>query len=156
VQLFWLFFVLPRFGLALAPMAVGILALGLNIGAYGVEAIGGAIGGVPRAQWEAATALNFSRAETLRDVILPQTLIAMIPPWGNPLIELLKSTALVSMITITDLAFRADQMNKTTYKTTQIFPVILLFYLGLATVITSGMRSREHVAARHLPRARTR
>jgi polar amino acid transport system permease protein len=156
VQLFWLFFVLPRFGLTLAPMAVGIVALGLNIGAYGAEVIRGAIGGVPRAQWEAATALNLSRVEALREVILPQALIAMIPPWGNLLIELLKSTALVSMITITDLAFRAEQMNETTYKTTQIFSVVLVFYLGLATLITSGTRSLEHVAARHLPRARTR
>jgi polar amino acid transport system permease protein len=156
VQLFWLFFVLPRFGLTLAPIAVGILALGLNIGAYGAEVIRGALGSVPRAQWEAATALNFSRAEALRHVILPQAVIAMIPPWGNLLIELLKSTALVSMITITDLAFRAQQMNETTYKTTQIFAVVLVFYLGLATLMTSGMRSLEHVAARHLPRARAR
>lgn len=156
VQLFWLFFVLPRFGLSLAPMAVGILALGLNIGAYGAEVIRGAIGSVPRAQWEAATALNLSRVEALRDVVLPQALIAMIPPWGNLLIELLKSTALVSMITITDLTFRAQQMNETTYKTTEIFSVVLVFYLGLATLITSGTRSLEHVATRHLPRARIR
>jgi polar amino acid transport system permease protein len=156
VQLFWLFFVLPRFGLSLAPMVVGILALGLNIGAYGAEVIRSAIRSVPRAQWEAATALNFSRVEALRNVVLPQALIAMIPPWGNLLIELLKSTALVSMITITDLTFRAQQMNETTYKTTEIFVVVLVFYLGLATLITSFMRSLEQVATRHLPRARAR
>lgn len=80
VQLFWLFFVLPHFGITLAPMAVGIMALGLNVGAYGAEVVRGAIGSVAQGQWEAAAALNLSRAQTLRRIVLPQAFVAMIPP----------------------------------------------------------------------------
>src|SRR5581483_3269676 len=107
VQLFWLFFVLPDFGISLDPFTVAVLGLGLNIGAYGAEVVRGAIQGVTRGQWEATVALNMSRAQALRRVILPQALVAMIPPWGNLFIELLKSTALVSLITLSDLTFRA-------------------------------------------------
>jgi polar amino acid transport system permease protein len=146
VQLFWLFFVLPHFGVTLPPMAVGILALGLNVGAYGAEVVRGAIGGVPRGQWEATTALNMTRFNALRRIILPQAFAAMIPPWGNLLIELLKATALVSLITVTDLAFRAQQMNQITFQTGEIFTVVIIFYLGLAFLITLGMRSLEQLA----------
>ena len=62
VQLFWLFFVLPHFGITLEPFTVAVLALGLNVGAYGAEVVRGAIAGVPRGQWEATTALNMTRA----------------------------------------------------------------------------------------------
>jgi len=154
VQLFWLFFVLPHFGLTLEPMTVAVLALGLNVGAYGAEVVRGAIGAVPRGQWEATIALNMSRGEALRRVILPQAVVAMIPPWGNLFIELLKATALVSLITISDLAFKASQMNQTTYRTVEIFTIVLVFYLAIASVITIGMRALERVAARGLSRGR--
>jgi polar amino acid transport system permease protein len=84
-------------------MPVAILALGLNVGAYGAEVVRGAVSAVPRGQWEATVALNMSRAQALRRIILPQAFVAMIPPWGNLFIELLKATALVSLITISDL-----------------------------------------------------
>ena len=70
----------------------------------------------------------------------------MIPPWGNLLIELLKATALVSLITVTDLAFRAQQMNQITFRTGEIFTVVIIFYLGLAFLITLGTRSLEQLA----------
>src|SRR3546814_12809856 len=72
VQLFWLFFVLPHFGLTLEPLTVAVAALGLNVGAYGAEVVRGAIDAVPRGQWEATIALNMSRMEALRRIILPQ------------------------------------------------------------------------------------
>jgi polar amino acid transport system permease protein len=154
VQLFWLFFVLPRFGVTLPAMAVAILALGLNVGAYGAEVVRGAISSVPRGQWEATVALNMSRFHALRRIILPQAFVAMLPPWGNLLIELLKATALVSLITITDLAFRAQQMNQTTFRTVEIFTVVLVFYLALASLITMGVRSLEQLAPPGLARRR--
>ena len=156
VQLFWLFFVLPHFGVTLPPLAVGILALGLNVGAYGAEVVRGAVGAIPRGQWEATVALNMSRAEALRRVILPQALVAMIPPWGNLFIELLKATALVSLITISDLAFKAQQMNQTTFRTVEIFSIVLVFYLALASLITIAMRALEQAAASGMARGRGR
>lgn len=155
VQLFWLFFVLPHFGVTLEPLTVAILTLGLNVGAYGAEVVRGAVSAVPRGQWEATIACNMTRFQALRRVILPQALVAMIPPWGNLFIELLKCTALVSLITISDLAFKAQQMNATTYKTVEIFSIVLVFYLAIAMVITIGMQAVERLAARGLARGRS-
>jgi polar amino acid transport system permease protein len=154
VQLFWLFFVLPHFGVTLEPLTVAVVALGLNVGAYGAEVVRGAIDSVPRGQWEATVALNMSRMAALKRVILPQAVVAMIPPWGNLFIELMKATALVSLITISDLAFKASQMNQTTYRTVEIFTIVLVFYLAIASVITVGMRALERAAARGLSRGR--
>ncbi|MGF1631618.1 MAG: ectoine/hydroxyectoine ABC transporter permease subunit EhuC [Kiloniellaceae bacterium] len=155
VQLFWLFFVLPHFGITLEPLTVAVVALGLNVGAYGAEVVRGAVNAVPRGQWEATIALNMSRSEALKRVILPQAVLAMIPPWGNLFIELMKATALVSLITISDLAFKASQMNQTTYRTLEIFSIVLVFYLAIASLITIGMRTLERLAARGLARGRS-
>jgi polar amino acid transport system permease protein len=154
VQLFWLFFVLPDFGVSLDPFTVAVLGLGLNIGAYGAEVVRGAIQGITRGQWEATTALNMTRGQALRRIILPQALVAMIPPWGNLFIELLKSTALVSLITLSDLTFRAKTINDTTMKTIPIFTLALLMYLVMSLAITIGMRLVERRASRGLARGR--
>lgn len=152
VQLFWLFFVLPQFGVVLDPFSVGILALGLNVGAYGAEVIRGAILAVDQGQWEACRALNFTKMQALKRVIMPQAFVVMIPPWGNLFIELLKATALVSMITLSDLAFKAQQLNQNTLRTVEVFSVVLLFYLAISLLITGVMRSLETKAARGLHR----
>jgi polar amino acid transport system permease protein len=154
VQLFWLFFVLPQFGVTIDAFLVAVLALGLNVGAYGSEVVRGAVLSVGRGQWEASTALNMSRAQMLRRVILPQAFVAMIPPWGNLFIELLKSTALVSLITLSDLAFKAQQLNQTTLKTIPIFTLVLLMYLVMSLVLTIGMRLLEKRASLGLARGR--
>ena len=156
VQLFWLFFVLPQFGVTLPPFLVAVLALGLNVGAYGSEVVRGAILGVQRGQWEAATALNMARHQALRRIILPQAFVAMIPPWGNLFIELLKATSLVSLITLADLTFKAQTLNQSTFKTVPIFTLVLLMYLALSLVLTIGMRWLENRAALGLARGRAR
>src|SRR5690606_5321423 len=154
VQLFWMFFVLPLFGVRLDPIPVAILALGLNVGAYGAEVVRGAVLSVARGQWEATIALNMTRTEALRRVILPQAFVAMIPPWGNLFIELLKSTSLVSLITLSDLAFKAQQLNQNTLRTAEIFGLVMLIYLGISVLVTLGMRALERRAARGLRRGR--
>lgn len=154
VQLFWLFFVLPHFGINLSPMTVAILALGLNVGAYGAEVVRGAIQAVPKGQFEASTALNMGRATMMRRIILPQAFLAMLPPWGNLFIELLKATALVSLITITDLTFKAYQMNQTTLRTVEIFSLVLAMYLCISLVITFTVRAVERRASAGLARGR--
>ena len=154
VQLFWLFYVLPHFGVTLEPLTVGIVALGLNVGAYGAEVVRGAVLAVPKGQWEASTALNFSGPQTLFKVILPQAFVGMLPPWGNLLIELLKATALVSLITLSDLAFIAQQLNQNTLRTVEIFSLVLFLYLGISLAITAGVRALEQRASRGLPRQR--
>jgi polar amino acid transport system permease protein len=155
VQLFWLFFVLPYFGITLEPVTAAVLGLGLNLGAYGAEVVRGAVQAVPRGQWEASTALNMTRLMALRRIILPQAFLAMIPPWGNLFIELLKATAIVSFITITDLTFRAKGISDVTLRTADVFNVALVIYLCIALVITFGMRSLERWAAIGLARGRS-
>src|SRR5690606_39764913 len=80
VQMFWLFFALPLIGISLDPYVAGVAALSLNIGAYGAEVVRGAIQAVPVGQYEAATAVNFTKRYTLWNVILPQALVDMMPP----------------------------------------------------------------------------
>jgi polar amino acid transport system permease protein len=154
VQLFWLFFVLPHFGVVLSPLAVAIIALGLNVGAYGAEVVRGAILAIPRGQFEAAIALNMSRVTMLWRIILPQAFVRMLPPWGNLFIELLKSSALVSLITLSDLTFKAYQMNQTTFRTVEIFSLLLVMYLGISLLITLSIRMLEARASAGLTRGR--
>jgi polar amino acid transport system permease protein len=143
VQLFWLFFVLPQFGILLPAMAVGVLGIALNYGAYGAEVVRGAISGVPRGQHEAAAALGLKPRQTMWKVIVPQAAVIMIPPWGNLLIQLLKATSLVSLITITDVTFRAYQLNQLTMRTAEIFGSVLLIYFCLAHLAIFGTRFLE-------------
>jgi polar amino acid transport system permease protein len=153
VLLFWLFFALPLLGLSLNSMTCAILGLGLNAGAYGAEIVRAGIQSVPPGQTEAAVALNFPRGTRFLRIVLPQALALMMPPFGNLMIELLKSTALVSMITITDLTFRAVQLNATTLRTGEIFVQVLLIYFAMALVITLIVRLIEARLGRHLSRA---
>jgi polar amino acid transport system permease protein len=143
VQLFWFYFVLPLFGVQLPAMLVGIVVLALNAGAYGAEVVRGAIRAVPPGQREAGVALNLSRGQIMRRLVLPQAVPAMLPPAGNLLIELMKNTALVSLITITDLTFRGQLLRSETLRTTEIFTLMLLMYFAVALLITAGVRLLE-------------
>lgn len=150
VQLFWIYFVLPRFGLDIGAMTAAITALGLNAGAYGAEVVRGAIRAVPDGQREAAMALNLTAARTLRRVIWPQALPAMLPPAGNLLVELLKNSALVSLITLADLTFSAQLVRSSTLQTGLIFGFVLLAYYAMAACLSGMVRTFE----RRLRRAR--
>lgn len=153
VQLFWLFYVLPLFGVTLDPFLTGFLAVGLNTGAYGAQLVAGAIRAVPRGQWEAAYALSMSDAKRMRRIIIPQAVAIMLPAWGNLVIELLKSTALVALISVPDLMFEAKQMNATTYLSTWTFgTALIIYYLFARFFITPFMRSLEKIMARRMGR----
>jgi len=146
VQLFWIFFVLPLFGITLEKFTAGFLAVGMNLGAYGAEVVRGAIQAVPKGQYEAALALNMSPASRMRRIILPQALLIMLPPWGNLLIELLKGTALVALISVSDLMFQAKQINGSTYLSIQSFGIALIIYYVMARLlVTPGVRWLERV-----------
>ena len=154
VQLYWIFFVLPLFGISLPKFEAGFLSVGLNVGAYGAEIVRGAIQAVPRGQWQAAYALSMSPAKRMRRIILPQALVLMLPPWGNLMIELLKGTALVALIAVPDLMFVAKQINGATFRSAEAFGAALLVYYLLARVlITPAMRGLERAMARRLGRA---
>lgn len=154
VQLYWIFFVLPLFGITLEKFTAGFVAVGMNLGAYGAELVRGGIQSVPKGQWEAAYALSMSPAKRMRRIILPQAMVNMLPPWGNLLIELLKGTALVSLISVTDLMFEAKQINGTTFMSAQAFGTALIIYYVLARfLITPFMRWLERAMRRKMGRA---
>jgi polar amino acid transport system permease protein len=138
VQLFWLFFALPFFGVQLVPFAAAVLALGLNEGAYGAEIVRGAINALPRGQREGAIALSLTPFQRMRFVILPQAIPAMIPPFGNVFVDLLKNTSLVSLVTVADLTFRAQMVRSTTGATAAVFGTILVLYFVAAYVLSLG------------------
>ena len=150
VQLFWVYFVLPFAGVTLTPMQAGVLALGLNVGAYGAEVVRGAIKSVPREQFEACIAVNLTRYQRMRHIILPQALPLMLPTFGNNAIELLKGTAVVSLISLTDMTFQAQVVRAQTGNTLVPFATILVLYFAMAMAISTGVRWLERRASRGL------
>ncbi|WP_436777507.1 ectoine/hydroxyectoine ABC transporter permease subunit EhuC [Yinghuangia sp. YIM S09857] len=152
VLAFWFVFALPALGWQLAPLWAGMLALGLNLGAYAAEVVRGAFTAVPRAQSEAAIALNLSRWQRIRYVEFPQAFVAMLPPLGNNLIELLKASAAVSIVSIPDLTFNGQLVRMSSGETTLVFTGLLFGYGAIALVLTSFMRLLERYAARSLGR----
>lgn len=154
VQLFWLYFALPLVGqaigidLRLPPVIAGILALSLNIGAYGAEVVRGALQSVGKDQYEASKALNFTRRQALWSVTLPQAIPEMMPPFGNLAVQNLKDTALVSLISLTDLAFRAEQLRNFTQDSTTIYTMALFMYFGMALVLATIMKTLERRVGR--------
>ena len=135
VQVYWVFFVLPLFGVRLSAIIAGTLVLGLNAGAYGSEIMRGALRAVPRGQREACVALNLSQWSALTRILIPQALTRAIIPFGNLLIDLLKGTALLSSITVTELAFAGRQSASANGSPLIIFGLVLLIYLVLAAPI---------------------
>lgn len=154
VQLYWIFFVLPLFGVSFDKFTAGFVAVGMNLGAYGAELVRGGIQSVPKGQWEAAYSLSMSPMRRMWRIILPQALLNMLPPWGNLLIELLKGTALVALISVADLMFEARQINGSTYLSAQTFgTALIIYYVFSRLIITPFMRWLERVMQRKLGRA---
>lgn len=143
VQIWWLYYVLPQFGYKLDAFAVAVIALGLNFGAYGAEVVRGAINAVPKAQFEATIALNMSPYQRMRRVILPQAIVGMIPPFGNLLIQLLKSTPLVFTITLVDITAVTQSFRESEGHTVFIFTLVLILYFVLAYLFTLVMNALE-------------
>ncbi|ABL68396.1 MULTISPECIES: ectoine/hydroxyectoine ABC transporter permease subunit EhuC [Paracoccus] len=150
VQLFWIYFVLPMTGAELTPMQAGVMALGLNVGAYGAEVVRGAILAVPRDQHEACVAVNLTRFQRMRHIILPQALPLMLPTFGNNAIELLKATSVVSLISLSDMTFQAQVVRSQTGSTLMPFVTILLLYFAMSSALSFGMRRLERRVTRGL------
>ena len=146
VLMYWFFYALPLVGVRFAPMFAAVLALGLNVGAYGAEVVRGAVKAVPKAQYEATVALNMRPSQRLRRVLLPQAVALMLPPFGNLLIERMKGSAVVTLISIADLMLRAQQLRQSTGQTTSVFLVILVMYFVIAQVLQLLVRYLERRA----------
>lgn len=143
VQLFWIYYVLPVLGFRIPSFQAGVLAIGLNFGAYFSEIVRSSILAVPKGQTEACVALNFSPRKRMTRVVFPQALLRMLPSLGNQMIELLKSTSLVSLIALGDLTYRANILNASTFQTTTIYSLLLLLYFLISLPITRGVKLAE-------------
>ncbi|MEO1198902.1 MAG: ectoine/hydroxyectoine ABC transporter permease subunit EhuC [Pseudomonadota bacterium] len=152
IILFWIYYALPFFGVSLDAYMAAVIGLGLNSGAYGAEIVRGAILAVPKGQYEAATALNFTSLQRLRYVILPQAIVMMMPPFGNKCVEILKATSLVSLITLTDLTARGKQLATITFQPIEVFLIVLVIYFVIASIISFVMRRLEAALARNVGR----
>jgi polar amino acid transport system permease protein len=151
VQMFFMFYVLPLFGVTFPPLLAGILACGLNLGSYGSEVVRSAVLSVSRGQHEAAVALNYTNYQRFRYVLIPQAIPVMIPTFGNLLIELLKLTAVASLITISDLTFMSQIIRVQTALTLEPFLVILVIYFIISSVLVwfTKLIERKFSKGRH-------
>lgn len=148
VLLFYLFFILPLFGISLSPMTTGVLGLGLTFSAYGSEIVRSALVNVSRGQRDALRALDFGPVTAFRRILLPQALPFMLPPLGNQWVELMKTTSLVSLITLSDLTFAGGQLVTTLGQQTLIWSLVLVCYFVMAWPLSWLVKRYErHVTA---------
>ncbi|PRX19626.1 polar amino acid transport system permease protein [Paraburkholderia sp. BL6669N2] len=136
VLLYAFYYSLPAFGIFLSGITVGALVLGMNSGAYSSQAVRAALQSLSRGQCEAGLALGLNRFDVLRLVELPQAIRAMIPTFINDLIQLMKGTALVSLITLSDMTFRAKEISQLSYNPLLIYSSLLLAYLIICYPVT--------------------
>jgi polar amino acid transport system permease protein len=146
VQLLWIYYVLPQLGIRFETLAAATIALGLNFGAYGSEVVRGAVNSVPTSQWEATVALGMGRVHRMRRIILPQAVPEMVPPFGNLLVQILKSSSLLFLISITELTFEVNQL-RFEIGSLLSFSIALAVYFVLAQLLIAGMRHWERTAA---------
>jgi polar amino acid transport system permease protein len=144
VLLFYLFFILPLFGITLSPMTTGVVGLGLTFSAYGSEIIRSALINISLGQRDAVRALDFDSITAFRRIILPQALPFLLPPMGNQLVELMKTTSLVSLITLSDLTFSGGQLVTTLGQQTLIWSIVLVCYFVMVWPLSWLVRRYEH------------
>ena len=144
VQLFFLFYGLPFLGLRFSNelfenvFRAAFVGMALYHGAYVAEVVRGGLLGVDRGQIEAARSLGLTYVQTLREVQLPQTFRAVIPPLGNIAIALVKNTALASTIGVTELLGAAETVESRTFRSQEAFLTTALLFL-LLTLPLAGI-----------------
>src|SRR5690606_14230916 len=143
IQIFFLYYVMPEFGLTLDAMPAGVLALGLHYGAYCAEVYRAGLDNVPRGQWEAAIALNLSPWVTFRRVILPQAIPPIVPALGNYLVALFKETPLLSVIAVLELMQTAKILGSESFQYTEPITLVGLFFLAFSLVSAALIRQVE-------------
>ena len=135
------------------PMAVAILGLGLNEGAYMAEIVRGGIVGVDSGQSQAAKALGMTHSQTLRRIILPQAIRLILPPTGNQTILMLKTTSLVSILALADLLYSAQSIYSRNFQTIPLLIVVSLWFLAITSILTLGQGILERRLSDGRPRS---
>jgi len=148
VQIFIWYLGLPRLGIILQPMTAGILALGVNYGAYMTEIFRAGIQAIGKGQYEAAEALGMSRAQTFRRIVLPQAFRIVIPPIGNEFIAMMKDSSLVYVMGVWELTFRAQKIGRQNFRNMETFLIAAAFYWVLTVMFQFLQGKLEDYMAR--------
>ncbi|MFC0246872.1 ectoine/hydroxyectoine ABC transporter permease subunit EhuD [Falsochrobactrum ovis] len=143
VQLFFLYYVLPVYGIILPAFLTGAIALGLQYSAYTSEVYRGGIEAIARGQWEAARALNLTPWRTYRDIVIPQAVPRIIPTMGNYLVSMLKETPVLSVVSIVDMLNLANMIGDRTFEYLVPLSMVGMIFLILTLICSAGIRWLE-------------
>ncbi|OEV10245.1 polar amino acid transport system permease protein [Streptomyces sp. Amel2xB2] len=143
VQLFFLYFVMPEWGITLTALAAGVVGLGLHYSTYTAEVYRAGIDGVPAGQWEACTALSLPRSRTWSAVILPQAIRRVVPALGNYIIAMLKDSPMIAIIGALEMLGQARQFSAETFQPTEPITVIGVVFILIAYPASLLMRALE-------------
>ena len=143
IQLFFVYFVLPQFGITLSAWVCGMITIGLHFGTYLSEVYRGALEGVPKTQWEACRALNFSTFYTYRKIVLPQAFPIAIPGMGNYLVGIFKDTPLLSTIGVAELFHAATAVGGYHYRYLEPYTIVGIIFLMLSIPAAIWIRKIE-------------
>ncbi|MFD2681081.1 amino acid ABC transporter permease [Bacillus seohaeanensis] len=136
VQLFIIFYGLPNLGLKFDPFPSAIIAFSLNVGAYSSEIVRAAIQSIPKGQWEAGYSIGMTYAQALKRIILPQATRVSIPPLSNSFISLVKDTSLASLILVTELFRKAQEIAATNYEFLLMYVEAAFLYWIMCFILT--------------------
>ncbi|MCG2621481.1 amino acid ABC transporter permease [Arthrobacter sp. I2-34] len=150
VQLFVIFYGLPSVGLVIDPWPSAIIAFSLNVGGYAAEVIRASILSVPKGQWEAGHTIGMSRGKTLQRIILPQAARVSVPPLSNTFISLVKDTSLASLILVTELFRKAQEIAAFSQEFMLLYLEAALVYWVFCLVLSSGQSHLERRLGRHV------
>ena len=143
IQLFFLYFVGPQFGIILSAWVTAMITIGLHFGTYLSEVYRGALEGVPKSQWEACRALNFTTLYTYRRIVLPQAFPIAIPGMGNYLVGIFKDTPLLSTIGVAELFHAATSVGGEHYRYLEPYTMVGIIFLILSIPAAMGIRKLE-------------
>ncbi len=148
IQIFFLYFVFPSFGVTLDAFTAGVLALGIHYAAYCSEVYRAGFDNIHRGQWEASTALNLSAWTTFKDIIIPQAIPPIVPALGNYLVALFKETPLLSAIAVLELMQTAKIIGSETFRYTEPITLVGIFFLIMSLVSAAFIRAAERLLNR--------
>ena len=143
IQLFFVYFVGPQFGITLSAWVSAMITIGLHFGTYLSEVYRGALEGVPKTQWEACRALNFTTLYTYRRIVLPQAFPIAIPGMGNYLVGIFKDTPLLSTIGVAELFHAATAVGGYHYRYLEPYTLVGVIFLILSVPAAMGIRKLE-------------
>jgi polar amino acid transport system permease protein len=150
LQIFFVFYVGPQFGIRLSPWTSGMIAIGLHYAAYLSEVYRGGLDSVPKGQWEAATSLNLSTARTYFRVIIPQALPPSLAGMGNYLVGIFKDTPMLSVIGVAELMHTANAIGAETYRFLEPYTLVGIIFLAISLPTAFGIRIFEAWVRRKL------